>query len=472
MKRKLAMVLAVLTVLSVAFVPGAGATEETDYAWEWVPVEGTQTIFSRPFGSMANVEAEGIYYMFGGAIGPNAPYTYYKNFYSYNSSTKEWSTLPSHPIGGGGVGTTYHNGKIYTVGGHIAPSTYTKKAYAYDIAAGVWEPLPDYPFNTKCAGIFVYNDTLYVFGGQTAPSGAISKKLYALDLNNTAAGWQMKADLLRGAWMISMPSEFIAVDGFIYCFDYNASAPAYYQKYDIENDVWSAIAGPGSSILHTSMSFEGNCFYLTTKTTMYVYDIADDSWSTSLIDASKVTNTAMAGGTYSLDSVYIFGSKNYYTAMDRVVYKLERVTKLYVLLGIAEEAQLSMTHNLADNASYTWESTDTSVAAVDANGAVTGVAPGTCRVYARNSEGFEDYIPIKVVEDYEERLALHLNVTTDPTKRLWLGDDPQAVTWSIDHPNIATIDSNGRVTAVSQGLTVARGELNGVEHYIYVRVNA
>jgi uncharacterized protein YjdB len=130
-----------------------------------------------------------------------------------------------------------------------------------------------------------------------------------------------------------------------------------------------------------------------------------------------------------------------------------------------------MSHNLSVNLDYIWTSTDSSVATVDANGVVIGIGEGRCRIYAESPDGtFRDYIPVIVIENAEEhRLALHLDV--GESKRLWFGDDPLVVFWDSMDSSIAAVDNNGRVSGVSRGLCIVKGELDGVEHYIYVRVN-
>ena len=37
--------------------------------------------------------------------------------------------------------------------------------------------------------------------------------------------------------------------------------------------------------------------------------------------------------------------------------------------------------------------------------------------------------------------------------------------------SVASVDATGRVTGILQGLCIVRADLNGVEQYIYVRVN-
>jgi Fibronectin type 3 domain-containing protein len=150
----------------------------------------------------------------------------------------------------------------------------------------------------------------------------------------------------------------------------------------------------------------------------------------------------------------------------------ENNDRLYVLLDLAEQAQLSVTSSLSDNTGLTWTSSDPSVATVDANGKVTAVAEGTCKITAAKSDGtFSDYIPIKVAKNAEElRLALYLNA--GESKQLWISDDNTSVTWTSMDSSIASVDNTGKVTGVAKGLCIIQAELSGKTYYIYARVNA
>ncbi|MDQ7094238.1 Ig-like domain-containing protein [Desulfosporosinus sp. PR] len=145
--------------------------------------------------------------------------------------------------------------------------------------------------------------------------------------------------------------------------------------------------------------------------------------------------------------------------------------RLYVLLDINEQAQLSVSDNLSDNATLTWMSSDPTVATVDANGEVTAIKEGECKITATNSDGtFTDYIPVKVMKG-AENFRLALNLKAGESKRLWISDNSSTVSWTTMDPSVATIDNTGKVTAVANGLCIVQGELNGKTYYIYVRVN-
>lgn len=145
--------------------------------------------------------------------------------------------------------------------------------------------------------------------------------------------------------------------------------------------------------------------------------------------------------------------------------------RLYILLDINEQAQLSVSDNLSDNATLTWTSSDPTLATVDANGEVTAIKEGECKITATNSDGtFTDYIPVKVMKG-AENFRLALNLKAGDSKRLWISDDSSSVSWTTMDPSVATIDNTGKITAMANGLCIVQGEFNGKTYYIYVRVN-
>ncbi len=122
----------------------------------------------------------------------------------------------------------------------------------------------------------------------------------------------------------------------------------------------------------------------------------------------------------------------------------------------------------------TWESTAPGVATVDANGLVTAVAPGTATIRAV-SEGKIGTSTITVTAPPPAPVA-SVSVTP-PTAEVQVGGTVQLtatprdaagnplagrpVTWESSAPGIATVDANGRVTAVAPGTATIRAISEG-----------
>ncbi len=133
---------------------------------------------------------------------------------------------------------------------------------------------------------------------------------------------------------------------------------------------------------------------------------------------------------------------------------------------LAEDETIGLTaiiapSNAADN-SVVWSTSDESIATVDDNGLVTAISEGTASIMVTtNDGGFTATTVVSVnnnvvhVNGVSVSLAtailyvgetLTLNATISPANA-----DNGAVVWSSSDENIATVDANGNVTALSEG---------------------
>ncbi|MCD8363548.1 MAG: Ig-like domain-containing protein [Lachnospiraceae bacterium] len=114
-----------------------------------------------------------------------------------------------------------------------------------------------------------------------------------------------------------------------------------------------------------------------------------------------------------------------------------------------------------------WTSSNSKVCTVDASGTVTAVSAGTATITA----GFT-YQGIEYSDTYEmtvkDRVILSASsaeLTVTNTKKLTATTDPsgQSVTWSSSNTDIATVSSDGTVTAVGDGSATitAKSTING-----------
>ena len=143
------------------------------------------------------------------------------------------------------------------------------------------------------------------------------------------------------------------------------------------------------------------------------------------------------------------------------------------LVAGGETATLTatVTPDNATNKTVTWTSSDKSVATVE-DGVVTPVAEGTATITAKAGEQTAEcavtvnpegtIIPVTKVELNKTSLTLNeeasetLTATVKPENAT-----NKTVTWSSDKTDVATVDSNGKVTAVAEGtatITAKAGE--------------
>lgn len=113
-------------------------------------------------------------------------------------------------------------------------------------------------------------------------------------------------------------------------------------------------------------------------------------------------------------------------------------------------------------AEISWSSSDESVATVDGNGKVTAVALGTADVTAQTESGITAVCRVSVVETQVKKVALSkeaVGLTVGQTTELKSKVAPsnasiKTLTWTSSDETVATVDENGKITAVGVGRTV------------------
>ncbi|NIA15635.1 MAG: hypothetical protein GWP08_16350 [Nitrospiraceae bacterium] len=128
---------------------------------------------------------------------------------------------------------------------------------------------------------------------------------------------------------------------------------------------------------------------------------------------------------------------------------------------------------------FEWSSSDPSVATVDANGVVTGVAVGVATITATGTNcGASDSAQVTV----REQTAAHVTVTPETanvdvgqtTPLSAVSTDPlDGFTWFSSNETIATVDANGVVTGVAPGpvTIMATGTSSGLSDHAVVTVD-
>ena len=114
----------------------------------------------------------------------------------------------------------------------------------------------------------------------------------------------------------------------------------------------------------------------------------------------------------------------------------------------------------ATNKNVTWASSDESVATVDKNGKVSAVAAGTATITVTTEDGSKTDECVVTVKIHVESVTLDKETLT-----MSVGDNPVAleatvspdnatnksVTWESNNTAVATVDANGKVSAVAAG---------------------
>ena len=178
-----------------------------------------------------------------------------------------------------------------------------------------------------------------------------------------------------------------------------------------------------------------------------------------------------------------------YNTNSNLISDISFLSKLYET-NLSSPLQLTPTVTPGSSASnISWSSSNPSVATVDASGLVTGASVGTCYITATSSEGVNVFSTVRITVVPTPPIT---NITLNElAKTLYLGDflskvtltatiTPSesagvGVTWSSSNPDIATVNQDGVVTAVSEGnttITCSANDESGVTANCQITVKA
>ena len=118
----------------------------------------------------------------------------------------------------------------------------------------------------------------------------------------------------------------------------------------------------------------------------------------------------------------------------------------------------------------TWASSNAGVAAVGEDGTVTAVAAGTATISAKEAPKKDLVLRSIYKSEGEAQTEFSMSVG-DPAVPMTVDGTDSTVKWSTEHSNIATINSDGEVTAVSSGRTTIIAEVDGQTLKCEVLVN-
>ena len=145
------------------------------------------------------------------------------------------------------------------------------------------------------------------------------------------------------------------------------------------------------------------------------------------------------------------------------------LTDMQINAGETKQVQAEVLPENANEKTLAWSSSDDTIATVDSNGNVTGISRGTATITAKATDGSNVNATCKV-EVTQQVADISLNKTE---LSLYIGREEKltatvnpdnandtTLTWSSDNEDVATVDQNGNVKAISQGQAVITATAN------------
>ena len=190
------------------------------------------------------------------------------------------------------------------------------------------------------------------------------------------------------------------------------------------------------------------------------------TWTSSNTDVATVTAEGIVTAKGAGTSVITAKTYNGKTAKCTITVK-QQVTAIAlsdetVSLWVGNKKTLTAmaTPTTANNTSVKWSSSDKSVATVSSKGVITAIGEGTCTITCTAADGYGTKTTCEVtVKQQVTEIAL-----SETTASLWVGDTKEltatatpttasntSVTWSSSDDKVATVSSEGVITAISEG---------------------
>ena len=126
----------------------------------------------------------------------------------------------------------------------------------------------------------------------------------------------------------------------------------------------------------------------------------------------------------------------------------------------------------------TWSSDNESIATVTQEGVVTGVGVGSTFINVETANGMSAYCKLTVTSPQPIAVSIPKNATVNVGETITLtatltpANAVTTLTWQSDDPAIATVDANGTVTGIAEGLAIIKvSTANGLTSTCKLTVN-
>lgn len=193
------------------------------------------------------------------------------------------------------------------------------------------------------------------------------------------------------------------------------------------------------------------------------------NWSSSNSRVATVSNgriSAVASGNATITAQFTSGGRNYSAACQVNVSETGLTLSQYSIsdLYVGGTANLSASTSPSGQ-SVSWSSSNSNVATVSNSGKVTAVGAGSATITARFVYGgttYSESCSVSVIEVSVRISDSSLSMSVGDSEYLTATTSPrgESVSWSSSDSSVASVDSSGRVTAVSSGSAIITAGMN------------
>ena len=217
------------------------------------------------------------------------------------------------PYNAGGIFAASDGTFVYAGGGaDLAKNIFHKDLLKYDPVNDSWTPLapsPDYHYHSQAV---YFNGKIYNIGGynENFPEVTDTTRIYDIDTNTWTTGAPMPQALAQMATVLW--------NGVIYIAGGNnfASRVNTLYAYDIASDTWTttlapmpqALTLPGFGAINGKLYIAGGSADAGYLNTLYIYDIATDSWRLDT-EANLPQPLARPGSSVLNGRLYLYGGR-------------------------------------------------------------------------------------------------------------------------------------------------------------------
>jgi N-acetylneuraminic acid mutarotase len=264
----------------------------------YVPTSTSLSWSNRAAAPFAREEAlaatvNGKLYVFGGLFVPNYDATARVDVFDPARDT--WARLKDMPIAFTHSPAVVDGQFVWFVGGYVGdhPGPGTRNVWRFDTKADTWTPGPQLPWPRGGGAAAIVGRTIYFFGGMDEGRTVDKPNQWALNLDNLAAGWQKRADMLMARNHLGVA----AVNGKVYAIggqigdSEDSTVSNRVDVYDPAADKWAQVANlpsPRSHLLANVVvtpadkiiAMGGEQSHNSIASSVFQYDAQANQWTT------------------------------------------------------------------------------------------------------------------------------------------------------------------------------------------------